>query len=87
MTITKAVAHNKRFVVLKQSNGRGHSTYVIQLIKRNGKLAKRQIAMLADQIFITVGDANHAIRMWDLGYTKPPESNYQPPTLRLQEAN
>lgn len=66
MTITNAVVHNKRFAVNKIKNGRQHSTYVVQLLKRNGKLAKRQIKELANKVFNTPGDAKHAIRMWDL---------------------
>lgn len=66
MTLTKAVLHNKRFSVAKISNGHEHSTYVVQLLRRNGKLGKRQIKALADRVYLTVGEANHAIRMWDL---------------------
>jgi len=65
MSYVRAYLHNKRFLIAK-THSKQHSTYTIQLLKRNGTVAKRQIAGLTDRIYQTSGSAHHNIRVWDL---------------------
>lgn len=65
MPYVKALLHGKKFLVVKTHN-KEHSTYTVQLLKRNGQIAKKQIKGLCDRIYQTEGTAKHNIRLWDL---------------------
>lgn len=65
MPYVRAILHNKRFLIAKTHN-KQHSTYEVQLLKRNGMVTRKQIKGLTDRIHTTAGNAHHNIRHWDL---------------------